>query len=304
MVGLTVLTIFFTALLVFDRAQPQAGAWALVGLSLTVGFAHGALDAAILQRRFSDRMRLFMWLGAYLVAVLFLGWWLSSAVNVALWLLIVMSAWHFGEPYGRWSSLSPWSSNMTRIVVGGAPIMLPVWLVPAELAQTLAPVVDALAIQVWRVLAAVWLVLVVIWVPVCGLRRPHAAKYAWAELLGCVVAYLVFSPLMAFAIYFGAYHAPVHIWRVRRGWMAAANAPVLKPAVVAAGLLATLCATWLLSAGLWWLLSPDFYALPEPAAALRWLIVALAAVTAPHLVLISASSTFFAAHSPFENRYK
>ncbi len=285
-----------------DREWPQAGAWALVGLSLTVGFVHGALDAAILQRRFTDRMRLMQWLGAYLAAVVVLGWWLSGMVNVALWLLILMSVWHFGEPYGRWNGLQPWSANLTRAVVGGAPIMVPVWLAPSKLAQTLAPVVDAIAVQVWQAMAAVWLALLVVWIGACGLKRAYAARHAWAELSGCIVAYALFSPLMAFAIYFGLYHAPVHIWRVRRGWMAGANASVLKPGVVAVGVFATLCATWLLSAGLWWLLSLDFSTIAEPAAALRWLIVALAAVTAPHLVLISASSAFLAVYPRFGPR--
>ena len=292
-----VLFLLFTTLLLADRAQPLAGAWALVGLSLTAGFVHGALDAAILQRRFTDRLRLIKVLTAYLVAVLLLGWLLSGALNVALWLLILMSVWHFGEPYGRWSGLQPWSANLTRAVVGGAPIMVPVWLVPGELAQTLAPVVDLLTVQVWRAMGLVWLGLLLVWVIACGLKRPHAARYAWAEVLGCAIAYTVFSPLMAFAIYFGVYHAPVHIWRVWRSWKANGPALHLRPWAIATGLIATVCATWLLSAGLWWMLSPDLSKMPEPALALRWLIVALAAVTAPHLVLISASEAFFAAYA-------
>jgi Brp/Blh family beta-carotene 15,15'-monooxygenase len=295
--GFGVLLVLLSAtLLLIDRAQPQAGAWALVGLSLTVGFLHGALDAAILQRRFTDWMPLTKALVAYLFAVVVIGFFLSVAVNVALWLLILMSVWHFGEPYGRWSDLQPWSASLTRAVVGGVPIMVPVWLVPGEFAQTLAPLVDALAVQVWRVMATVWLALLLVWVLACGLKRPHAARYAWAELFGCAVAYAVFSPLMAFAIYFGLYHAPVHIWRVRRGWTAGAQVEKIKPWMTATGLIATVCATWLLGAGLWWLISPAILKMPEPSTALRWLIVALAAVTAPHLVLISASAAFLAAN--------
>ncbi len=295
------LFLLFAALYWMDGAQPLAGAWMLLGLSVTVGFVHGALDAAILQRRFTDRTRLVKGLSAYFVAVVLLGWLLSSTVNVALWLLILMSVWHFGEAYGRWGALAPWSATLTRTVVGGAPIMVPMWLVPGELAQTLAPVVDALAVEVWRSMATVWLALLLVWVFACGLRQPRDARYAWAELLGCLLAYAVFSPLMAFAAYFGLYHAPVHIWRVWRGWTGTAPLPQLSPWAVAVGTLATVCATWLLGAGLWWMVSPDISKMPEPAAALRWLIVALAAVTAPHLVLISASTPFFAAYSRRSN---
>lgn len=297
-IGLGVpLFLLLAALYWMDRAQPHAGAWMLLGLSVTVGFVHGALDAAILQRRFTDRLRLAKGLGAYFAAVALLGWLLSGMVNVALWLLILMSVWHFGEAYGRWSGLAPWSATLTRAVVGGAPIMVPMWLVPGELTETLAPVVNALAVDVWRIMATVWLALLLVWALACGLRQPRDARYAWAELLGCILAYAVFSPLMAFAVYFGLYHAPVHIWRVWRGWLASAPLLKLAPWAVVAGTVATVCATWLLSVGLWWLISPDVSKVPEPAAALRWLIVALAAVTAPHLVLISASAAFFAAYA-------
>ena len=277
-----------------DTAQPQAGPGVLVGLSLTVGFLHGALDAPLLQRKFTDRKVLVQVLAAYLACVLLVGWWLSGAVAVALWVLIAMSIWHFGEPYGRWDDLPPWSAGLSRAVVGGAPIMLPVWLAPNDWATLLAPVVEPVALQLWRAVAVVWLVLLGLWVLACGLPRPQAARYAWYELIGCAAAYLVFSPVMAFALYFGAYHAPAHIWRVWRAWLAssAAAQATPPPAHVAAGLVATLLATWSLGVGLWWLLSPGVATTPDASNALRWLIVALAAVTAPHLVLISMCSDF------------
>lgn len=277
-----------------DRSQPQAGAWALVGLSVSVGVLHGALDAPLLQRKFTQRAVLLVVLAAYLAAVLLLGWWLSSAVAVALWLLIAMSIWHFGEPYGRWDNLPSWSALLTRAVVGGASIMLPVWLAPDELASLMALVVEPVGLQVWRLMAMAWLVLLAIWLLAIGLPQMRAAQQAWFELIGCTAAYLLFSPVMAFALYFGAYHAPVHIWRVWQAWRASQPAPVAKPRgeLVAAGLAATLLATWLLGAGLWLLLSDGFAAVPDSSGVLRWLIVALAAVTAPHLVLISACSDF------------
>ena len=293
--GLTCLTLLLlTAAFIADRAFQQAGAWALLGLSLTVGFAHGALDAAVMQRRFTNRLVLVKWLAAYLAAVVLLGWLLSSAINVALWALILMSIWHFGEPYGRWNGLQSGSAHLTRAVVGGAPIMLPVWLAPEGLASTLAPVVDTVAIEVWHAMASIWLALWVVWLVVCGVPRMKASRFAWAELAGCALAYAALSPLMAFALYFGLYHAPVHIWRVARSALAGGAVRLNDVATAAVGLVATLGATWALGAGLWWLLSPDFSAMPEMAAALRWLIVALAAVTAPHLVLISVSAAWLA----------
>ena len=106
---------------------------------------------------------------------------------------------------------------------------------------------------------------------------------------------------MAFALYFGAYHAPAHIWRVWRSWRESAVGRKLKPAVVVSGLVATLFVNWMLGAGLWLLFSPDCANMPEPAAALRRVIMALAAVTVPHLQLISASVAFLAARQQPSN---
>ena len=277
-----------------DTTYPQAGAWVLVGLSVSVGFLHGALDAPLLQRRFTDRRALVQALAVYLASVLFVGWWLSGVFTVALWILIAMSLWHFGEPYGRWDDLPRWSSGLSRVVVGGAPVMLPVWLAPDQLTNTLLPVVGTFALNVWRSTAMAWLLLLVIWVLICGLPRARAARYAWMELLGCTAAYLTFSPVMGFALYFGAYHAPTHIWRVRLAWVinGADAQPKLSPAVIAIGLAATLLATCLLGAGLWLLLGGTLATSADSTSALRWLIVALAALTAPHLVLISMCASF------------
>jgi len=277
-----------------DATWPQAGAWALIGLSLSVGFLHGALDAPLLQRKFANRWGLLRVLAAYLAAVLLSGWWLSGSIALALGFLIAMSVWHFGEAYGRWDDLPPWSAGLSRVVVGGAPIMLPIWLGPDTLAAVLAAIVEPAALQVWRATAMAWLVLLVAWILACGLPRPRAARHAWLELVGCAAAFTVFSPVMAFALYFGVYHAPTHIWRVWRAWTTsdAASSAKPQPALIAAGLLATLLATWSLGAGLWWLLSPDVPAAADSSSALHWLIVALAAVTAPHLVLIGTCSDF------------
>ena len=277
-----------------DATWPQGGAWVLIGLSLSMGFLHGALDALLLQRKFTSRWVLLQMLAAYLAAVLLLGWWLSDAVDFALGVLIAMSVWHFGEAYGRWDPLPLWSVGLSRVVVGGAPIMLPTLLAPDEFATVLTPFVAPAPFQVLLAVATAWLVLLIVWILVCGLPQLRAARHAWLELLGCVAVYAVFSPVMAFALYFGAYHAPTHIWRVWRALTTndvAANA-MPQPAPMAAVLVATLFATWVLGAGLWWLLSPNIPTALDSASVLRWLIVALTAVTAPHLVLISVCSDF------------
>ena len=273
-----------------DKTVPQAGAWALLLLSVSVGFVHGALDAVLLPQRSVSRAQAALMFVAYLLLVLMLGWLLGAAVSLALWMLLLMSAWHFGEPYGRWDGLSHWKSGLTRAVVGGAPVMLPVWLTPDQLAMILTDVVPAAGLRGWQVMASLWLGLLAAWLLVGGLRYPRMLRYAWFELIGCFGLYMLFSPLMAFALYFGVYHAPVHIWRV---WRASANAGShLSTRVAVSAVALTTVLTWLLGAGLWWFLTPGFTTALNFSAALQWLIVAFAALTAPHLVLISLCAAF------------
>lgn len=292
--GVAALTVM-GLLLWADKAIPHAGVWALLLLSVSVGFVHGALDAVLLPQRFTSRVLAALMFVAYLLLVLLLGWVLSTAVNVALWFLLLMSAWHFGEPYGRWEGLPAWQSGLTRAVVGGAPVMLPVWLAVDQLAVVLTNVVPAVALQGWQAIAWGWLGLVVLWLvlrlSVGGMQHLRDLRYAWLELAGCVLLYALLSPLMAFAVYFGVYHAPVHIWRVWRGWRGDAKTSPIRAVAVAA---LTTIVTWLLGAALWWVLSPGAAAAIDSATALRWLIVAFAALTAPHLVLISLCTKFLA----------
>ena len=272
-----------------DKTLPHAGAWALLLLSVSVGFIHGALDAVLLPQRFASRTQAGGMFLAYLILVLLLGWVLSGAVSLALWALLLMSAWHFGEPYGRWNGLVAWQNGLTRVVVGGAPVMLPVWLAPAQLALILQNVVPAAGLQGWHALAWVWLGLAGVWVLVCGAGRLQTLRYGWLELLGCVVAYTLLSPLMAFAVYFGIYHAPVHVWRV---WQACTSEPQSPSGRGIAAVVLTTVSSWLLGAALWWFTTAGEGVATDWSAALRWLIVAFAALTAPHLVLISLCAAF------------
>ena len=138
-----------------------------------------------------------------------------------------------------------------------------------------------------------WLGLLAAWWLVGGMRKSHKLRYAWFELISCLGLYALFSPLMAFALYFGVYHAPVHIWRVWRAWRASSNAGSHVSTRLAVSAVAmTTILTWLLDAGLWWFLTPGFAAALDLSAALQWFIVAFAALTAPHLVLIRLCAVF------------
>ena len=142
-----------------DRSLPVAGVWALLGFSLSTGFVHGALDAQLLLQRFASRSRALLMAGLYLLAVLAVGATFSLHPGTALFALIAMSAWHFGEGYGRWAPTSPALQTLTRVVVGGAPVLLFPWTVPEGASSQLLPWLPVSALQAWRGLGLLWLAL-------------------------------------------------------------------------------------------------------------------------------------------------
>ena len=284
-----------------DQHVAHAAVWALLLLSVSTGFVHGALDAVLMLQRYSLRRHSALVFVAYLSLVVLLAWALSGAISLALWVLLLMSAWHFGEPYGRWPAVSQWQSGLTRAVVGGAPVMLPIWLAPEQLPAVLQTVLPSVALDGWRGGAAVWLA--VFGVEILRLRKPcsvNGLQYAAFEVLGCAALYAVFSPLMAFAVYFGVYHAPLHIWRVwcsckavrEVGDVGASLFSKVSPTTALIVIAATAVFSWLLGAALWWFLGAGTDVAADWGGALRWLIVAFAALTAPHLVLISVCNEF------------
>ena len=309
-------------LLWIDQSLPHAGLWLLISFSVTVGFAHGALDVWLLLVRFQPFVHATRLGLAYLLLVLLLGGLLSFAVPVALLLLILTSLWHFGEDYARWSAMPAKARLLTRLVVGGAPVMAPLLIKPAGMAAlfSLWPVL-ADAVPVWQFMAWFWLALVIVWAIRWGWQHRQASRFVWLELGAVLLLNLAFSPLMAFALYFGLYHAPVHIWRVWRLWRvwhsqkpggksaiasnAASNAVRSLGSTSALAVLAAMVSISLvLGSGLWWLLSQQLNYLIFPtdlgaalAMALPWLIVALAAVTLPHLILISCCTAWLSGNS-------
>lgn len=271
-----------TAFVTLDQLVPQSGWWLFVGLSLTTGFLHGALDVVLLGQAF-QRPHQSAWAAAlYLVSVVLLGALLGQLLALALLTLIVLSAWHFGEPYGRWGA----NDLLLRTAVGGASVMLPMLLSPIamrDVVQLLAQGDASLVWNTWRALAYAWVAVVAASALRLALHRSKNMTSVLTELAAVFTLNAVLSPLMAFALYFGAYHALSHVGRV----VAAQHTPRLRllfhPAVFGA-----VCATAALLGLLWWYLQGWVASQPpDDSAVVRWLVVALAAVTPPHLILVS-----------------
>ena len=294
------------ALRALEIQLPMLALWVFVLLSLTLGFGHGALDVVLLLGQFEPRSKAFGVTVAYFLSVLLAGWILSWSVPWALLLLVLLSVWHFGEMY----SYSLWA----RLCVGGASVMWPMLVAQDAMAElvrgTLGSGFNAVW-SAWYVLASCWFILIFICAIVLAIRWVFSRKkrnesgsgeaivvgnqrllWSAAEILSLLCAYLMLSPLLAFALYFGVYHCLTHVARVRRA-VVAHSAVVLARYAIA--LMVSVLATLILLGLLWWYLhSAQWlgidYAIANPSQLLQWLVVSLAAVTLPHLVLVSYSA--------------
>jgi beta-carotene 15,15'-dioxygenase len=269
----------------FDRSTPNAGLFALLLLTLTTGLFHGALDAVILLQQFRPVTRAVMWALVYLVAVLVLGGTFASHAGAALVLLLLLSIWHFGEPFDAGNTDSAIAGALTRTVQGGAPVLIPV-LTSARQLETSADgwinLLDQEFWPVWRGLAWAWLALLAIWLLWFARTGRPAARRGLGEIAGIAALNCVLTPLMAFALYFGLYHAPAHIIRVARA--SGGYRLIRSPATVL-----TMGLTFALAIILLWRLQTQIggpWQISRPQA-LQWLSVGLLALTVPHVVLIS-----------------
>jgi Brp/Blh family beta-carotene 15,15'-monooxygenase len=228
-------------------------------------------------------------LPAYLGATLLTAWLLLPHPVTALLLLLALSSWHFGEAFDTQAAAAVERVSL-RLLRGGAPVLMPALVSPdalARLARTVAAGDAGPSAWLW----ACWTGAAWAWALGCGVwllcsawspERRRRSRPLGLELGALAVLNLACSPAMAFALYFGGHHAAGHIARV---WTQALRGRAPRGSGWAVGL--TLLLSLMLLAG--WTLHSAAAVPPSawPDAALRGLIVALVAVSVPHVVLIS-----------------
>ena len=289
-----------------DQTFVQAGLWAFAGLTLTMGFFHGALDIVLIQREYVGPRRLAMAVMLYVTAAVLLAMLCAYSGWLMMLVLLAMSIWHFGEPYGRWTQTT-WTNDawVPRVIAGGAPVLLPALLSAQALQDVLPTAVGRDAAWAW----AIWQTMAWLWVGLCALalavmRQRLLLKPLWTEVAFVFAMNLVLSPLMAFSIYFGALHSAMHIARIAKrsrrdsavGEVSVSQkAPILRsgPAIVITSL-----ATLALLLALAWYLRSAPSTIAQHGRLLNLLLVALTAVTLPHLVLVSRNAQWLTGHAP------
>jgi beta-carotene 15,15'-dioxygenase len=280
------------ALFWLDRSHSQAGLLMLLILVGSVGTAHGVLDTVLLLRLVPGRVRCVLLSAAYLWAAVTTALLLQAHPAEALIVLLSLSLWHFGEPFVDQSAMPAWQQLLQRLVRGGAPVLMPALVARQELAPLAHSatggevVATALLWGFWTSMAWAWLLLLGLCLISSFLHTPAASmrRRQWLSEVAVIAAlYLLVSPLMAFALYFGLYHAVGHMRRVVQTSATAAWSAWARDWRVWASLVLTL----LLGAALVAHMLTRAGAASWPEVALRSVILILVAVSVPHVVLIS-----------------
>ena len=268
-------------------------AWTVLAIGLFVGLPHGAVDHLVPEwtlGRDLPRSTFAAILVAYIaVAALAFGLLLLQPILAAS-LFLVVSVLHFGagdvEFLGVSSSLRPWQRPAAVLAFGLPPVALPIAIhaeqarpvlvgLAPELAVLTAPTARTAAVAVTFSLVAV----------TAGILTRQGRGDGALDLAVLCATFVLAPPLIAFAAYFGAWHAARHIARLlvldprNADDLAAGRTgrPLLRFARSA--LLPTLASVVVLL-GLWW-----------GAGGVEGLVAAhlglLVALTMPHVALVS-----------------
>ena len=245
--------------------------WLAAVLIVLLGIPHGALDP-IFAKDLPQIKSLGSWAGfvaCYLVlaALVVCLWWVLPTVFLIGFLAV--SVLHFS------GDLAPGATFWARLLYGGAVIALPTLFHADDVGQLFSllvgrdaamPVAAGLHFIAWPWLAALVLVAV---------RNGRRDWLLALEITAVSLLALTAPPMLGFAVFFCGMHSMRHILRTQKYSGLAPQRLVL---VSVLPMLAVL-----LMSTLGWALLPD---LPIDERMLRFLFVALAALTVPHMVLV------------------
>lgn len=261
-------------------------------IALSIGLFHGMLDIILLQNKpFQQRHFLLVYAALVLGACLLLALFSAAALIV----LLLLSVWHFGEQQGeiqgeqqgKPTSLQP---IIKRFILGANTLSAAFLLGGSDIAVILTTVLNQstflngfnwlqMTWQLWRTLSMLWLLAFAAYLLLLIFRQQLQTFYAdLFEIVVVWLAFLLLPPLLAFSLYFGAYHALRHIRDVLPNLQALKTHGAVLRLVVAASaglllLIATQYTNWLQTFSV--------------SALLQATIILLVAVTLPHTILIS-----------------
>jgi beta-carotene 15,15'-dioxygenase len=254
------------------RLDQQTELIVIAVMIIALGVPHGALDTIFARQLYNVRST-GAWIG---FAVLYL---LLAAATVGFWVLFPMlfligffliSIAHFsGDP-------APGTHLVTRILYGGAIIMLPALLHGPELSRLLGLLVAADSTsQIVRLLEALawpWLIGLLI----AAIWHMRINWLTALELLSVSVLAVLLPPLLAFTVFFCSMHSARHILRTFE------YAGRASPWLMVAASIVPMVAVFGLSAIAWRLMSSTAF----DTRIVQLVFIGLAALTVPHMVLV------------------
>ena len=254
------------------RFPPQLELIVLAALILVLGVPHGAMDTLFAQRLYGLKTA-WDWarftVGYLALAGLVVAAWVWVPTGFLVGFLLISAAHFSGDP----AEGTPWIS---RILYGGAVLVLPVWQYREEMSGLFSQLVGPEAAgAIMPVLG--WLV----WPWALGLlmaigERIGRDRLTAFEFAAVGVLSFVAPPLIAFTLFFCGMHGARHILRAfrysgRGSWRFLGLVALLP--MIGVGLA---------SAAAWVFLKDT----PLDARVVQIVFVGLAALTVPHMVLV------------------
>lgn len=207
---LTLPFVFTVFSLILSFYNLELISWVVLAFGfLSVGLGHGALDH-LTSKKIINKKQLFYFSIRYLLkSVLFgLVWWLSS--DIALFLFIVYSAWHFGQAdFKEWNLKQGWQSFLWGLVV----LMTLLFFHTDELVSILKQIPHLSYGNALKKMSGELVGLVQILVISCGLYLAVTKK---SKYMLFTLVYLLLANklplLLSFGIYFVGQHS-INGWR-------------------------------------------------------------------------------------------
>lgn len=255
-------------------------------IALSIGLFHGMLDIILLQNKPFQQQRFLLIYGALALGTCLL---LALFSGAALIILLLLSVWHFGEIQGELQGEKQAKQpHIKRFILGANALTAAFLLGGSDIAVILTTILNQsvwfdATWQLWRMLSVLWLVAFALYTLLLIVKQQLQTFYADSFEIAVVwLAFLLLPPLVAFSLYFGAYHALRHI----RDVLPSKN--IIKTHKNAL-LLTALASAWMLGCLVWLFSSNDAQItnIFSSQSMLQATIILLVAVTLPHAILIS-----------------
>lgn len=271
---------------------PNDLTWQLVLalVALTVGIPHGAVDHIVTVPKFQP-LRMALFLAGYLAVTGLVIWFILSANLLGFQLVVLMSAIHFGigdasfiSELDKRSGEGDFPKLWYALAAGFTPVMLP--LVSTQSAQALQEVNPAIRDWAYGFAPALFVGFVALNLGVTALMLLKKRNQEALDLALLLAISLIAPPLVAFAFYFGLWHALRHTGRLSLELPASLKAHESSRPGLAfwQAVLAGIPALILVIGFTFWLgLSGGGFSLPRDL--LWYLLVVIWALTVPHMAL-------------------